>query len=127
QIVRSGVAGRKSLGSAPKRFVQRWFEQRDDAQVFRASVGQSPSLADVVKMVHPTPKDAAREALYGWLIGRPHNTDALPPLVRLFEQFKRGESKVAPAVPFQMLTALNLNRPAWQSIAREAPWQMTRM
>ena len=30
QIVRSGVAGRKSLGSAPKRLVQRWFERRDD-------------------------------------------------------------------------------------------------
>jgi len=127
QIVRSGVAGRKSLGSAPKRLVQRWFEQRDDAQVLRAAVGQSPSLADVIKMVHPRPADAAREALYGWLIGRPHNADALPPLVRQFEAFKRGDSKVAPEVPFQMLTALELGRAAWQSIAGQAPWQMTRM
>jgi len=127
QIIRSGVAGRKSLGSAPKRLVQRWFEQRDDTQVFRAAVGQSPSLADVIKMVHPRPADAAREALYGWLINRPHNADALPPLVRQFEAFKRGDSKVAPEVPFQMLTALNLGRAAWQSIAGQAPWQMTRM
>jgi len=127
QIVRSGVAGRKSLGSAPKRLVQRWFEQRDDAQVLRAAVGQSPSLADVIKMVHPRPADAAREALYGWLIGRPHNTEALPSLVRQFESFKRGDSKVAPEVPFQMLTALDLDRAAWQSIAGQAPWQMTRM
>jgi 60 kDa SS-A/Ro ribonucleoprotein len=127
QIVRSGVAGRKSLGSAPKRLVQRWFERRDDEQVFRAAVGQSPSLADVIKMVHPRPADAVREALYGWLIDRPHNGDALPPLVRQFECFKRGDSKVAPDVPFQMLTALNLGRAAWQSIAGQAPWQMTRM
>ncbi|EDY17196.1 TROVE domain protein [Chthoniobacter flavus Ellin428] len=127
QIVRSGVLGRKSLGSAPKRLVQRWFEQRDDTQVFRAAVGQSPSLADVIKMVHPRPADAAREALYGWLIDRPHNADALPPLVRQFEAFKRGHSKVAPDVPFQMLTALPLGRAAWQSIAGQAPWQMTRM
>lgn len=49
QIVRSGVAGRKSLGTAPKRMVQRWFDRREDAAVFRASVGQSPSLGDVVK------------------------------------------------------------------------------
>lgn len=127
QIVRSGVTGRKSLGSAPKRLVQRWFEQRDDAQVFRASVGQTPSLADVIKMVHPHPAEASREALYGWLIGRPHNTEALPALVRQFEAFKRGDSKVAPEVPFQMLTALELGRTAWQSIASAAPWQMTRM
>lgn len=127
QIVRSGVVGRKSLGSAPKRLVQRWFEQRDDTQVFRSAVGQSPSLADVIKMVHPRPADAVREALYGWLINRPHNADALPPLVRQFEAFKRGDSKVAPEVPFQMLTALELGRAAWQSIAGQAPWQMTRM
>jgi 60 kDa SS-A/Ro ribonucleoprotein len=127
QIVRSGAVGRKSLGSAPKRLVQRWFEKRDDAQVFRASVGQTPSLADVIKMVHPRPVGASREALYGWLIGRPHNAEALPELVLQFESFKRGDSKVAPEVPFQMLTALELDCAAWQSIARQASWQMTRM
>src|SRR3954447_8617453 len=94
QIVRSGVAGRKSLGSAPKRMVQRWFEQRDDAQILQAAVGQSPSLADVIKMVHPRPANATREALYAWLIGRPCNEEALPSVVREFERFKRGESKV---------------------------------
>ncbi len=127
QIVRSGVAGRKSLGSAPKRLVQRWFEQRDDAQVFRASVGQTPSLADVIKMVHPRPADAGREALYGWLLGRPHNAESLPPLVRQFEAFKRGDSKTAPEVPFQMLTALELREGDWIEIAKNASWQMTRM
>jgi hypothetical protein len=30
QILRSGAVGRKSLGTAPKRLVKRWFEQRDD-------------------------------------------------------------------------------------------------
>jgi len=127
QIVRSGVTGRKSLGSAPKRLVRRWFEQRNDEQVFRASVGQSPSFADVIKMVHPQPKNASREALYGWMIGRPHNAEALPELVRQFELFKRGDSKDAPDVPFQMLTALDLGKAQWRSIAQKAPWQMTRM
>jgi 60 kDa SS-A/Ro ribonucleoprotein len=28
QIIRSGVTGRKSLGSAPKRLVRSWFEQQ---------------------------------------------------------------------------------------------------
>src|SRR4051794_13128371 len=52
QMMRSGVVGRKSLGSLPKRLVQQWFERRSDEQVFRASVGNDPSLADVIKMVH---------------------------------------------------------------------------
>jgi 60 kDa SS-A/Ro ribonucleoprotein len=56
QIIRSGVTGRKSLGSAPKRLVRQWFEKRSADQVFRASVGQSPSVADILKMVHPKPE-----------------------------------------------------------------------
>jgi 60 kDa SS-A/Ro ribonucleoprotein len=127
QIVRSGVAGRKSLGSAPKRLVRQWLEARDSASVFRASVGQTPSLADIVKMVHPKPTDAEREALYGYLVGRAHNAEALPAVVQSFETFKAGDRAVVPDVPFQMLTALDLGTAEWTAIARRAPWQMTRM
>ena len=34
QMVRSGVVGRKSLGSAPKRLVREWLAARDEATVF---------------------------------------------------------------------------------------------
>jgi 60 kDa SS-A/Ro ribonucleoprotein len=127
QIVRSGVTGRKSLGSAPKRLVQNWFATRSDEQVFRASVGQSPSLADVVKMVHPRPKTPERAALYAWLVGREHDAGALPAVVRQFEDFKLKQGPSVPDVPFQMLTALPLGKAEWTEIARVAPWQMTRM
>ena len=127
QIIRSGVTGRKSLGSAPRRLVRRWLERHDDEGVFRASVGQSPSLADVIKMVHPRPANAQREALYGWLIGRTHDGALLPPLVRQFESFKSGFIKTVPDVPFQMLTSLNLGPAQWQAVADHASWQTTRM
>src|SRR5258706_9622366 len=58
QIMRSGAVGRKSLGTAPKRLVRDWFESRSEEAVFTASVGQSPSFADIVKMVHPKPNTA---------------------------------------------------------------------
>jgi 60 kDa SS-A/Ro ribonucleoprotein len=50
-MIRSVVTGRKSLGSAPKRMVLRWLEVRSEEALFTASVGQSPSLGDVIKMV----------------------------------------------------------------------------
>src|SRR6185436_7929569 len=53
QIMRSGVVGRKSLGTAPKRLVRDWLDARDPVALFKASVGQDPSLTDIVKMVHP--------------------------------------------------------------------------
>jgi 60 kDa SS-A/Ro ribonucleoprotein len=127
QIVRSGVTGRKSLGSAPKRLVREWLDARDASAVFRASVGQSPSFADVLKMVHPRPRDAEREALYGYLLGRDFRAESLPAVVRRFEEFKAGDRAVVPDVPFQMLTALDLDTAEWTAVARRAPWQMTRM
>ena len=127
QIMRSGAVGRKSLGTAPKRLVREWLDARNPASLFKASVGQDPSLADIVKMVHPRPKDATQAALFGYFIKRDTAVEALPGIVRDFEAFKRGELKEVPDVPFQMLTALKLGAAEWTAIARRAPWQMTRM
>lgn len=130
QIMRSGVVGRKSLGTAPKRLINEWFDARTDETIFKDSVGQTPSFADIVKMIHPKPQTASRAALYGYFIGREFDAMALPPVVREFETFKalpKGERKDAPNVPFQMLTALDLGRAEWTAIARHAGWQMTRM
>src|SRR5690349_10603612 len=68
QIMRSGVVGRKSLGSAPKRLIREWLDARDPVSLFKAHVGQDPSLADIVKMVHPKPKDPNYEAMFGYSI-----------------------------------------------------------
>jgi 60 kDa SS-A/Ro ribonucleoprotein len=150
QIMRSGVVGRKSLGTLPKRLILQWLENRTDEQLFHGSVGNDPSLADVIKMVHPKPQSTSREALYAYLIGRTFNPEALPEIVKHYEAFKRvskvsGSSQVSdvnsasdiltrppvplhtPDVPFQMLTALPLTVKDWQQIARNASWTMTRM
>ena len=134
QIMRSGAVGRKSLGSAPKRLVREWLDARDPETLFKANVGQDPSLTDIVKMVHPKPVDPAREALFGYFIGREYAAAALPEIAREFEAFKHelgnqhaGGVRTVPDVPFQMLTALELGTAEWTAIARRAPWQMTRM
>ncbi|MCB9566017.1 MAG: TROVE domain-containing protein [Myxococcales bacterium] len=127
QIVRSGATGRRSLGTRPKRLVQRWIDKRSDDAVFAASVGNDPSLADIIKMVHPKPATAERRALLGYLLGRPYDVAALPAIVRSYEDYKAGRSKEVPNVHFQMLTSLPLDAAAWRSIAQNAGWQMTRM
>jgi 60 kDa SS-A/Ro ribonucleoprotein len=126
QVVRSGQVGRKSLGSLCKRLVQGWFAARTDEQIFRASVGQTPSLADVIKLAHPRPETASRRALYAYLVGRPYDAEALPPIVQAFEAYQGGNGEL-PDVPLQMLTALPLDRAAWLKIAERATWQQLRM
>ncbi|GAA5132094.1 TROVE domain-containing protein [Luteolibacter yonseiensis] len=127
QILRSGVTGRKSLGSAPKRLVRKWLERATERQLIQATVGNDPSLADVVKMVHPRPSDSTREAFYAWLVGKPWDEAALPETLRAFEAWKTSREGEVPDVPFQMLTAQDLGEKEWTSIASNASWQTTRM
>jgi 60 kDa SS-A/Ro ribonucleoprotein len=127
QILRSGVTGRKSLGSAPKRLVRQWLARASDRQLIQATIGNDPSLADIVKMVHPSPADASRQAFYAWLIGKPSDSEALPRTLRAFEAWKISREGEIPDVPFQMLTAQNLGEKEWSTIASNASWQTTRM
>lgn len=131
QILRSGAVGRRSFGTRIKRKVQAWLDARTDEQLVRASAGMTPSLADIVKMVHPRPLTASRRALYGWLLDRPYDAAALPPLVAEYERFRtegvRDRFAAVPDVPFQMLASLPLHPEHWAQIADKASWQMTRM
>ncbi|MDR2335614.1 MAG: RNA-binding protein [Burkholderiaceae bacterium] len=131
QVVRSGAMGRKSLGTRPKKLVQNWLLTASEKQLLNAAVGNTPSLADVVKMVHPKPAEAWRAAWFAWLIGKPFNEADLPPITQAFERFKRDNAKGVvsldvPDVPFQMLTALTLYSKQWAEIARKGSWQMVR-
>ena len=126
QIIRSGAVGRKSFGNRPKKLMQTWLLTATEKQLLNAAVGNSPSLADVVKMVHPKPREAWRAAWFAWLIGKPYDREALPPITRAFEDYKQSRQGALPDVPFQMLTALELNSGDWAQIACNGSWQQVR-
>ena len=127
QIMRSGAVGRKSLGTRPKRMIQNWLLTASDKMLLQASVGQSPSLADVIKMVHPKAKSEKRNAFFAWLIGKPADVALLPEEVQAFIRFKETGQGQIPNVPFQMLTALPLTKKHWAKFAERGGWQMARM
>ncbi len=127
QIMRSGAVGRRSLGTRPKRLVKEWLESASPRELLHASVGQAPSLADVIRMVHPHPADAGRAAAYAYLIGKPYDVAALPAEFAAWEAFKRNPGAELPDVPFQMLTALPLETAQWAEIAENCSWQTLRM
>ncbi len=144
QIMRSGVVGRTSLGSAAKKAVQRWLERSSDDYLFKASVGNNPSIGDVIRLVHPAPGTVARDNLYAYLSGFPEKKDAtkkqlkaghfwmrskLPRLVAAFERFKRADAgdRKMPDLPFQLLDSAGLSKEEWAQIARDGKWMFTRM
>jgi 60 kDa SS-A/Ro ribonucleoprotein len=83
-------------------------------------LGNSPSFADILKIAHPRPDTPAKEAMFGWMLGREYNREALPGLIAQFEAYKATRSGDLPAVPFEMLTALDLDTRGWAEIARKA-------
>jgi len=134
QIMRSGKLGRKSLGTGPRNLVRGFLERNKPNWLFRQlSVGQDPSGADIIKMVHPKPVSPEHEALFGYLIGkgekdrRKKGWKNLPPLVRQFEEWKEDRSLPAPAVDFRLLTAEKLTAEQWASIMRAGQWHFIRM
>lgn len=127
QMIRSGSTGRKSLGTRPKKVIQAKLASWDDKTLFRGSVGNQPSLADVIKMTHPKPADLGRDTMFRYLLGKEYNLSMLPESVQMFEAFKRGSTQEIPDVPFEMLTALPLTEKQWTQIARNASWTQTRM
>ncbi|MEO1231035.1 MAG: VWA domain-containing protein [Myxococcota bacterium] len=126
QIVRSGVTGRRSLGSAPKRLAQDWLTARKPEQLFRQSVGSSPSLGDVIKLARPRPTSDTQRAMFGYLIDKDVDREQLPDVVRAYERFRR-EGGEMPDVPFGMLTCLELGPAEWTLIAERATWTQLRM
>lgn len=127
QIMRSGQVGRTSLGTRPKRLVQQWLERASMRDLMAAATGTAPSLADIVRMVHPRPADATRKAFYGWLIGRPYDVAALPAEIAAFEAWKQDPRGQLPPVPFEWLTACPLTAAQWGELAGRMGWQALRM
>ena len=73
QMIRSGQftdssgKPRVGLSSSVQRAFRRWLNEASTAKLLSASIGNDPSLRDVLRMARPTPKDNQRRALFGWL------------------------------------------------------------
>lgn len=71
QMIRSGQFARKSLSASLQRAFQRWLNKASVEKLLSASIGNDPSLRDVLRLARPTPVDDARRALFGWLTDKP--------------------------------------------------------
>lgn len=158
QIARSGVLGKKrNVGSgAFRKAVQRWFNRRSGNAIFRASVGNDPSMRDILRMCHVYPQDdngqtdETKGALFAYLTDaefdkiegvlrtyyvtdgqrrtlREHRFEELPPIVQAYENYKQNHEGDVPAVDFRMLDSLGLGKSEWTQIALNGGWQMVRM
>ena len=59
QMIRSGQFGRNSLSSSLQRAFQRWLNEASTGKLISCSIGNDPSLRDILRLARPTPKDNA--------------------------------------------------------------------
>jgi len=129
QIIRSGAIGRKSFGSKLKKAIRKWLAKRTPKQIFKQSSGSEPSFGDIIKMIHPKPQGAMDRSLFAYLIGKKLDAEAkeaLPQIVKDYEQFKAGELML-PDLPFQFLYSQVKTQLQWKALALQTSWHGARM
>lgn len=131
QMLRSGqVGGRKSIPQPARRLVEQWFAKTSPDTIYRASIGDKPSIADVVAMIHPKPATPAHAALFRHILGKkPKEGDELPPLAEGMIAFRKSKHvRDLPAdAPFMMSTAHVSDAAGWEALAERATWTETRI
>lgn len=120
QMIRSGQFGRKGLSYSLQRAFQRWFNQASVQRLLAASIGNDPSLRDVLRLARPTPLDNSRRALFGWLTDKPQDkwssasADDLPEEVRLLLAFRNAQAEA------DQVSVLSRTRLRWDLLADSA-------
>ncbi len=140
QMVRSGQFGRSGLSSSLQRAFARWLNEASESQLLSASIGNDPSLRDVMRMARPTPIDNARRAMFGWLIGKevekwaPATKGDLPQIIQQLETYRSTTDEEAQAkivsdlnVRWDLLADAATGPKVWKAIARQMGPQALRM
>ena len=155
QMGRSGAITGKPINMtswAIKHAIRDWFDRMNGEALFKASIGNDPTMRDILRMARPRPSSEAKAAMFAYLKGAEvrngklvtlakngevyvnaqgvcyeHDYSLLPQLVQDYENYKRTKEGTVPRVDFRMLDSLGIGPAEWKQIARTAPWQMTRM
>ena len=130
QMARSGAVGGRSFNMSAgtcRHAIQEWFNSKSPWALFKAQVGNDPSMRDILRMARPKPNTAEKSALYGYFLGKDVDVAELPEVARLYEEYKRTKKGDVPNVDFRLLDSLGLGPKEWTQVAINAPWMMTRM
>ncbi len=147
QMIRSGQfkdqtgKARVGLSSSVQRAFQRWLNTASVGKLLSASIGNDPSLRDILRMARPTPKDNARRAMFGWLTDKevekwaPATEADLPADVQALIAYRQAETEEAQAliaggidnVRWDLLSDAAKGPLVWTTLARKMGPQALRM
>ena len=145
QMVRSGqfrTSGRPGVGlsSSMQRAFQRWLNEASVTRLLSASIGNDPSLRDIMRLARPTPQDNARRALFGWLTSKeisrwaPATEADLPAQAQALIAYRQAQTAEAQtliaaelSVRWDLLVDAAKSPLVWKAIAQRMGPQALRM
>ncbi len=147
QMIRSGQfkdkngKSRIGLSSSVQRAFQRWLNSASNGKLLSASIGNNPSLRDILRMARPTPKDNARRAMFGWLTDKsvdkwaPATESDLPAEVQSLIAYRNAETQAEQVLLIEELDGVRWDLLAdaargpmvWRVLARKMGPQAVRM
>jgi 60 kDa SS-A/Ro ribonucleoprotein len=135
RVIRSGKVGRRGFAGNGilRKAVSAWINSESAQGLLYASVGNDPTLRDIIRLVRPHPISDEQSAILRYFTRGEVVADT-PEIIQRYEQLKRlVEDGVDPSLdmlrglPFEKLTSLPLTPAVWKQLARQASWTQTRM
>ena len=126
--LRAGQFGSKNLNTVGMNLIEQWFNSRTPLQVWRQSVGNNPSLSNVMALAHPAPgTDVERQAVYT-LLRKNKKTENLPQEIKNYYEFVKDQvNNEMPRAGFMRMKALALTPQNWIKLSDQMSWTELRM
>lgn len=125
QLARSDAFGRNLSARAMRRVFQNWFDNKSSGWLFRNSLGNDPSFADIIKMTHV--KGSNNQDLFSYLLGKEYNVNNLPQDLKAYLAWQKDRSLDLPEVNFRLLDSYQLSTNEWAKVMRSCSWNTLRM
>ncbi|MCS6809238.1 MAG: vWA domain-containing protein [Bacteroidota bacterium] len=123
RIIRSGLIGRKSLGTVPKQLIQQWLAQQSDEQLLDYHRDtQKPSLADIIRIAHAKPHTPSRRALYASILHNKRSWANVQSYVSKQETVQHSDNGNNACILSASLPHISSHVSAWQDMIQAAPY-----
>lgn len=137
QMIRSGQFGRRGFSTSLRNAVRQWLLNASPTALVNSTIGNKPTLRDVLRISHPMPSTEAQRALFGWIAevdAEKINRDHLPILVKQLEAFRKATTESEQVglladskVRWDLLSGNALGPLVWKALASQMGPQALRM
>jgi 60 kDa SS-A/Ro ribonucleoprotein len=120
KIRMSGAVNKNKMASGQvKRLLKNFFDHMSAEQIFKNSVGNDPSMKQLIHWAHIKPNTPEKQELFKYFFDKPYDVEKLPKNLQEYLEFCKDPAIApVPNVEFRQLTHLKLTKQNWEDIVK---------